>query len=429
MSVTLHDHIEKANQIAFSNLIKADPIWVDVSRAIDVIPGMEKNMILHAGPPVEWERMCPTLKNGMIGGALYEGWIKKPEQMEELVRSGEVLFHPCHDHDAVGSMAGITTPSMWVYVVEDKVQRGRSYSGVYEGRGKTLAFGCYAQETIDRLRWMNSELGPILERVSATFKEGLPLKPILAKALHMGDECHNRYVASTLWFADVLTKALLSLDISNSRTDAIYRFMTAEHYNSFLTLSMAGCKAMARTSHGVGKSSMVTVMARNGTDFGIKISGLGNKWFTAPAAKVEGVYYPGHGEMEANPDIGDSSITETVGLGGFALVAAPATMQIVGKSLEEAITLTREMREITIGDNETFTLPYMNFLGTPTGIDLLKVVETGITPVCVTAIASTQPNTGMIGAGFVRQPLSVFHNGLKAFSAALKENKDQEKSL
>jgi len=429
MDITFRDHIERANQLAFQRLLEADPIWVNVGRAIDVIPGMTKNMILHAGPPIEWERMCPTLKNGMIGGALYEGWIKNPEQMEELVHRGEILFHPCHDHDAVGSMAGITTPSMWVYVVEERRRGGRAYSGVYEGRGKTLAFGCYEQETIDRLRWMDKNLGPILRRVVGTFKEGLPLKPILAKAVHMGDECHNRYVASTLWFVDLLIKGLLSLDISNAQIEAIYRFMTGEHYNSFLTLSMAGCKAMAEAFHHVLGSSMVTVMARNGTDFGIKISGLGEKWFTSPAKKVEGLYYPGHGDNEANPDIGDSTITETVGLGGFALVAAPATMQIVGKSLEEAIMLVQEMREITIGENETFTLPYMDFQGTPTGIDLLKVVETNITPVCVTAIASTLPNTGMIGAGFVRQPMGAFHEALKTFVAELKRNMDKEKDL
>jgi hypothetical protein len=263
---------------------------------------------------------------------------------------------------------------------------------------------------------METILGPALKRAIRTFKDGLALKPIMAKALHMGDECHNRYVASTLWYMDELIRALLSADMSSSEVEEILGFMTNGHYNSFLTLSMAGCKAIADAAHGVEHSTLVTAMARNGTHFGIRVSGLGDRWFTAPAQMVQGLYFPGHDETEANPDIGDSSITETVGLGGFALVAAPVTMQVVGKGLDEAVRLEQEMSEITIGRSEAFTLPYLDFRSTPTGIDVLKVVETNIAPICVTAMASTRPNIGMIGAGVVRQPLKCFQDALRAFA-------------
>lgn len=415
----MRERIKEANEIAFRRLVEADPVLVDVNPAGKVIPGMTENMVLHAGPPIEWDGMCPPMRFGVIGGMLYEGWADTPDEVDHLIRTGEIVLSPCHEHSAVGSMAGITTPSMWVYEVEERACGGRAYSCVYEGRGKTLAFGCYEQGTIERLRWMGTSLGPLLKRALSTRKRGLPLKPIIAKALQMGDECHNRYVASTLWYMDELVRGLLAADVSSTEIEAVLRFMTDGHYNSFLTLSMAGCKAIADAAHGVEYSTLVTAMARNGTEFGIRVSGLGERWFTAPAQMVQGLYFPGHDETEANPDIGDSSITETVGLGGFALMGAPMTMQVVGKGLDEALRFEQEMSEITLGRSEAFFLPYLDFRGTPTGIDILKVVETNLTPVCVTAIASAQPNVGMIGAGVVRQPLQCFQDALRAFAALL----------
>jgi hypothetical protein len=426
VGTSTRDRVTEANEQAFRRLLDADPVLIDVRQAKDAVPGMTERTILHAGPPVEWNRMSPCLKHGVIGGVLYEDWAQTPDEVERLVKGGDVLVEPCHEHSAVGSMAGIVTPSMWVYEVEERRSKGRAYCGVYEGRGKTLAFGSYEQGTIDRLRWMESVLGPALQRAVGTLDDGLPLKPIIAKALHMGDECHNRYVASTLLYVDELAKALLVLDITCSEVEAILRFLTDEHYNSFLTLSMAGCKAMADAAHGVEYSTMVTAMARNGTDFGIRVSGLGETWFTAPAQMVEGLYFPGHGAAEADLDIGDSSITETVGLGGFALLAAPVTMQVVGKGIDEAVRLEQEMSEITLGRNEAFTLPYLDFQGTPTGVDVLKVVETNVTPVCVTAMASTSPNVGMIGAGVVRQPVQCFESALRAFAERYRGAKPAE---
>jgi hypothetical protein len=396
-------------------MLYADPVLVDVRKAKDVIPGLASNTILHAGPPIEWDRMCPPMKHGIVGGALYEGIASTPDDVDALVEAGELILEPCHEHSAVGSMAGITTPSMWVYVVEERQGGGRAYCAVYEGRGKTLAFGCYEQETIDRLRWMEEVYGPALQQAVRTFEGSLPLKPIIARALHMGDECHNRYVASTLWYVDELSKAFLATDVSTARLVEFLEFMTDGHYNSFLTLSMAACKAIADAARGVEYSTLVTAMARNGTDFGIRVSGLGDQWFVAPAENVQGLYFPGHDRTEANPDIGDSSITETVGLGGFALVAAPETLRVVDKGLDEAIQLEQEMSEITVGRNEAFTVPYLGFRGTPLGIDVREVVRAGISPVCVTAIASTVPNTGMIGAGVVRQPLECFNSALRSF--------------
>lgn len=413
--MNIHQSIDEANRSALQHMLQANPVLVDVGQAKDVIPGMTTNTILHAGPDLEWDRMCPPMKHGIVGGALYEGKASAPDEVDDLVETGQLILEPCHEHSAVGSMAGITTPSMWVYVVEERQGGGQAYCAVYEGRGKTLAFGCYEQETIDRLRWMEEIYGPALRQAVRTFEDGLPLKPIISKALHMGDECHNRYVASTLWYVDELSKAFLAADISTSRLVEFLEFMTDGHYNSFLTLSMAGCKAIADAAHGIEYSTLVTAMARNGTDFGIRVSGLGDQWFVAPAESVEGLYFPGHDRSEANPDIGDSSITETVGLGAFALVAAPETLRVVDRGLEEALQLEQEMSEITAGRNETFTVPYLDFRGTPLGIDVRRVIETNISPACVTAIASTVPNTGMIGAGLVRQPLGCFESALRRF--------------
>jgi hypothetical protein len=406
--------IEEANQEAVSRIQKARPELVDVSIAGEAIPGMKRNLILHAGPPVTWEKMCGPMKGAVVGGLILEGLARNRQDAEALASSGDVLFEPCHHHSSVGPMAGVVTWSMPVWVVENKTFGNRAYCTLNEGLGKVLRYGAFSEEVLTRLRWMARDLAPALKK--ALGRHGpVDMKSLIAQALQMGDEGHNRNRAGTSLFIREIAPELVMLDESREK---IARILTFIHGNDhfFLNLTMPSCKCTVDAASSIEGSSVVTTMARNGTEFGIRVSGLGDQWFTGPAGIVEGLYLPGFSAKDAARDIGDSVITETAGIGGFAMAAAPAIVKFVGGSASDAIRYTRQMYEITVAENDTYQIPTLDFRGTPTGIDLLKVVETGILPAINTGIAHKEPGIGMVGAGLVHPPENCFHDALEAFA-------------
>ncbi|MHB0858118.1 MAG: YlbE family protein [Anaerolineae bacterium] len=418
---TLQDpRVAEANQVAFERLLAANPVLMGIGVAREDIPDMEDRMLLHAGPPIAWMDMPGPMQGAIVGAILYEGWAESAEEAVRLVESDQVSLEPCHHHAAVGPMAGIISPSMPVWIVENSTVPGqRAYSNLNEGLGKALRFGANDTSVIQRLRWMADELAPAL-RSGLEQLGPVQLKPLMAQALHMGDEVHNRNVAASSLFFRRLAPALWQARVDPQRGAAALEFLAGnDHF--FLNLSMASCKAMMDAAHGVPHSSLVTAMARNGTTFGIRVSGLGDEWFVAASPDIDGLFFPGYTIEDANPDMGDSSIAETCGLGGFAMGAAPAIVQFVGGSPQDAIAYTREMRHITLGANPAFTLPPLSFTGTPTGIDVRQVVDTGIAPVINTGIAHRQAGIGQVGAGVVRAPLVCFDMAVSRLAQALKE--------
>ncbi|MCL6551628.1 MAG: DUF1116 domain-containing protein [Firmicutes bacterium] len=409
--------IAAANNEALRRLLAAQPVLVGTARARDVIPGMHDRLVLHAGPPITWDRASGPLRGAVIGGLLFEGLAKTEEDAVRLVERGEVVLEPTHHHATVGPMAGLTTASMMVYVVENRTTGTRAYCNLNEGYGKVLRYGAYSDDVLARLRWMNDVLGPAvgaaLERMG-----GLDMKALIARQLTMGDEGHNRNVAGSALFGRLLAPHLARVGLPPDALEQVLRYF-ADNDLAVLNPVMAACKATADAAHGIPGSTVVTCMARNGTDFGIRVSGLGDRWFTAPAAVPVGLYFPGFAAADANPDIGDSTITETVGIGAFAMAAAPAIVKFVGGTPREAMEATLEMYEITVGENPAFGLPPLDFRGTPTGIDVRKVVRTGITPRVNTGIAHRRPGVGQIGAGLVRPPMACFEQALEALAAAL----------
>jgi len=405
------EEVDQANQVAIKKILESQPILVSIKPAKDAIPKMHEKMFLHAGPPVTWSRMCGPMRGAMIGAALFEGLADTPEQAEKMLRSGDIIFEPCHAHSAVGPMAGVISPRMPVFVVKNRKAGNFAYSNINEGLGKVLRFGAYSSDVIKKLRWMKDNLalalGLAIERASE-----IDLRSITARALNMGDECHNRNAAATALFTRSLMPYLLETDLHVDIMKEVARFLS-ENDHFFLNLSMACCKATMDTAIGLKDSSIVVAMARNGTEFGLRVAGTGEEWFTAPAPLVDGLYFPGFKTEDANPDLGDSSITETAGIGGFAMAAAPAITKFVGGSPEDAITYTREMYEITIARNKNYAIPSLNFKGTPTGIDVRKVIETRITPVINTGIAHKEPGIGQVGAGLTRAPIECFEKALK----------------
>jgi len=407
-------NIEEVNQEAVSRIQRAKPELIDVSIAGETIPGMKRNMILHAGPPVTWENMCGPMKGAVIGGLILEGLTKNRQEAEALAASGDILFEPCHHHSSVGPMAGVVTWSMPVWVVENKTFGNRAYCTLNEGLGKVLRYGAFSDQVLARLRWMAEDLAPALKK--AISRHGpIDMKSLIAQALQMGDEGHNRNRAGTSLFIREIAPDLVMLDESREQ---IARILTFIHGNDhfFLNLSMPSCKCTVDAAASLEGSSVVTTMARNGTEFGIRVSGLGDRWFTGPAGIVEGLYLAGFSAKDAARDIGDSVITETAGIGGFAMAAAPAIVKFVGGSASDAIRYTRQMYEITVAENDAYRIPTLDFRGTPTGIDLLRVVETGILPAINTGIAHKKPGIGMVGAGLVHPPENCFHDALEAFA-------------
>jgi hypothetical protein len=403
--------VRAANMIAVERILGARPVLVDIRRAGEVMSGLGERTILHAGPPTAWSRMCGPVRGAVVGAILYEGWARTREDAARVAEDGAITFEPCHHLGAVGPMAGVISPSMPVVVVENTRGGNRAFSTLNEGLGKVLRFGAYGGDVLERLHWMADVLAPALARA---LRESGPvdLKNVTAQALQMGDECHNRNVASTALLTRILAPAL-ARRASPEIAAAVLSFLEGNNH-FFLNLSMAACKATMDAAHGIADSTVVTAIARNGVEVGIRTSGTGDAWFTAPAVVPEGLYFPGYGPADANPDLGDSAITETTGLGAFAMAAAPAIVRFVGGTPDDALGYTRQMYGITLARNPDFGIPALAFAGTPTAIDVRRVVETGIAPVINTGIAHREAGVGQIGAGVVRAPLACFTSALRA---------------
>ena len=409
--------IDQANAAAIERVLGATPVLAGVGRAVDVIPGMDENLLLHAGPPITWERMSGPVQGAIIGALLYERRAKTESDAIALAASGRVRFDPCHQHAAVGPMAGIVSSSMPVYIVENQAGGTRAYSTLNEGYGKVLRYGAYSEDVLTRLRWIEDTLAPVLGR-ALELAGGLDMKTLIAQALQMGDEGHNRNKAGSALLGRLLAPHLVRTGASTEQQGEVFRYL-AENDLAVLNPVMAACKATMDAAHGIAGSTLVTAMARNGTEFGIRVSGLGERWCVAPAEIPHGLYFPGFEAEDANPDVGDSTITETAGIGGFAMAAAPAIVRFVSGTAREALAATLEMYEITVAENPAFGIPALDFRGTPTGIDIRKVVATGILPRINTGIAHRQAGIGQIGAGLVRPPMACFEQAVQAMAASL----------
>jgi hypothetical protein len=410
--------IDAANQEALRRLLAGEPHLIDVVPASQAIAGLADRTILHAGPPISWDRMCGPLRGAVMGIAVFEGWAADLDDAASKAAAGAFAFHPNHDFGAVGPMTGVTTKSQPVMVVENRAFGNRAYCAVNEGLGKVMRFGGNDAAVLDRLRWMRDVLGPALGRALRK-SGGVPLKPLIARGLTMGDEMHQRNVACSSLLLRLLAPLLAQTANGSEELAACLAFIGGND-QFFLNVAMATAKALTDPARDIAGSSVVTAMSRNGTDFGIRVAGTGDRWFIAPVEMPVGIYFPGFSERDANPDIGDSAIVETVGLGGFAMAAAPAVVGYVGAGrASQAAAFTRAMAEITVGTNPAWTIPAMDFAGVPTGIDIRLVVETGLAPTINTGIAHREPGVGQVGAGVVKAPLKCFEDALVAFAQTM----------
>ena len=404
-----------ANTRALEAMLGAEAQLVDVLPASEVL-GLQSGEFLHAGPPIGWDRASGPLRGALVGACLFEGLADTPEEAERLLSGGGVSLAPCHSRGAVGPMAGVVSPSMWMFCLRDEANDTSSYCSLNEGLGKVLRYGAYGDEVIDRLRWMTDVLGPLLQK-AVRAHGAVDVKAIVGQMIQMGDEGHNRNRAGTLMFLREVLPALIDSGEPTGDVAEAARFVSGnDHF--FLNLVMPACKLLTRAAAGISGSTVVTVMARNGTDFGIQVSGTGDRWFTAPANTPEGLFLGDFGPDDANPDIGDSAITETAGLGGLSMATAPAIVRFVGGSVPDALATTQRMYDITVGENPAFAIPVLEFRGAPTGIDVTAVVRSGVLPQINTGMAGRVAGTGQVGAGLVTPPMSCFIDALDALADA-----------
>lgn len=413
------EKIKMANKEAVDKLLAAQPTLVGIGTAGKNIPGMTKTTVLHAGPPITWEKMSGPLRGAVIGGLIYEGLASNEEEAIALASSDKITYDSCHHRDAVGPMAGVTTYSMPVWIVENKPFGNFAYCTLNEGLGKVLRYGAFGDDVLERLKWMEEVLAPVLTEALKLSGE-IDLKTMITQVLQMGDEGHNRNKAGTSLLIRELAPYIVNTSFSNEDKSEVLKFMHSnDHF--FLNLTMPAAKCALEPMKNTKYSTLVYTMARNGTEFGIRVAGLGDQWFTGPAEIIDGLYFPGYSTADANPDIGDSAITETSGIGGFAMAAAIPIVQFVGGTPQDAINYSKSMYEITEAENNAYKIPVLDFRGTATGIDIQKVIETGIRPIINTGIAHKVAGIGQVGAGLVHPPMKCFEDALEAYVTMLDE--------
>jgi hypothetical protein len=412
--------LENADDEATTRIIESEPWLVDVKRADKVLPGLTKYTLLHSGPPISWDKIPGPTRGAVLGALMYEGLAANRSAALTMVEKGEVHFSPTHDNDAVAPMAGVISPSMPVFVIENKKYGNKAYTNINEGVGKikTLRFGAFDKTVLRRLKWMEETLGPILKdgiRASG----GIKLRQVISEALMRGDECHNRNKSATAIFFKTIAPGMVRAGYGgNALADALEFMAGNDHF--FLNLSMAAAKASLDASHGVKGSKIVTAVTTNGSEFSIRVSGLGNRkppytWFGSASPRAKGRYFEGFSKDDACPVLGDSYVTECTGVGAFAMASAPAITEFVGGTTKWAIEMVDRMTEITHSKHRYYRLPFLNYRGTPTGIDIEKVLHTRILPVFNTGIAHKEAGIGQIGAGLFRAPASCFRRAAEAF--------------
>ncbi|WJY26876.1 MULTISPECIES: DUF1116 domain-containing protein [Sporosarcina] len=412
--------MDEANKAVIDKITGSAPFLVDVVPAKEKIKELnDGKVLLHAGPPIKWDDMTGPMQGSCIGASIYEGWASSEEEAEKQLAAGEVKFIPCHHVNAVGPMGGITSANMPVFVVENRTDGNEAYCIMNEGIGKVLRFGANSKEVIDRLKWMQDILGPTIAKALKLTEDGLNLNVIIAKAITMGDEFHQRNIAASLIFLKEISPYIVQLDMDEKDRKDVIQFL-ADTDQFFLNIAMATGKAVMDAARQIQDGTVVTAMCRNGKDFGIRISGMGDEWFTAPVNTPQGLFFTGFSQEDANPDIGDSAITETFGVGGMAMIAAPGVTRFVGAGgFDDALATSNEMTEICISQNSNFTIPTWDFQGACLGIDARKVVETGIEPIINTGIANKKAGMGQVGAGTVRAPKECFEKALEAYAVKL----------
>lgn len=409
------EKIDTANAKIIDIMKNTDPCWIGMKPAIECVPDMQEGIILHSGPDIEWDRMCQTQKEGGINGCLFEGYAKDRDEAEKLLKSGKVLFKSANDYHIVGPGSGIATPSMVVNIVADRNTGVRGFCAPFEGpnRGGLAGWGIFNESIREHLNMVRDIIAPAITKI-LTSNGGLSMMKIFTRGVEMGDELHSRQDATGLIATNELMKMIFDADYVDDDAKRKCVDLLYGTVRFFHPLGMASAMSLLEAVRNVDYSTVVTAMEGNGVDYGIKVAGLNTNWYTAPSPKIVGEYVSANvDDDDVMPWIGDSCMLEATGLGGFAAAASPAVMRALEKTLSDGIEQTLEMSNITISENAHYLIPALNYQGSPTGIDILKVLDTGIEPVIHGGMIS---KTGKrLGAGVAYVPIKCFENAILAY--------------
>jgi hypothetical protein len=403
--------IDEANREVVRRMNEGVPLLTGVASAGSVIPGMTDRTVLHCGPAIAWADMCDPLQRSVKAAIVAEGWCADVAAAAAMLAAGDVRLAPANEHATVVPMATAIGPSAPVYVVHMKAGGTTAFSSINQGSGQVAWFGVDSPEAIERLRFVRDVVGPVLAGALAS-KGSTDVFSLAAQGVPMGDDVHMRVQATTNLFLRDLLPHLVSS--THSGAEAAATFLSGNHL-MFLNLAMAAAKSLVMWAGEVPNSSIITTMSRNGTTYGIRLPGRDDEWFITESPPIQqALYYPGQGPETSANDIGDSAVLELIGLGGPAAANSPAVAGFLGGRMSHAIAATRKMQRICVGESSRFRLPILDNVGTPVGIDLRLVVESGITPAVNTGIVHVSAGTGQVGAGVATAPLACFVEALLA---------------
>ena len=405
--------VTAANAEAIERVLASEPWLVGVRPAGEVVPGLAANQVLHAAPPAPWSELSPLIRSGVVGAALFEGLATTREEAEQKAAAGEITVGAAQDHAAMAGGVGSIPASLPVMVLEDRANGNRAYHFLMEGFGRTLVLGMYDDEVEERLSWFRDELGPALDAAISALS-GIDCRTLMAEALRRGDELHNRNSAATSMFAERLARGFAKAAVPAATQERAFALML-ENTQFFVPVPLAATKLALDAADGIEGSSLLVGCGANGRDCGIKVAGLPGQWFTAPAEVPEGVLFDGFGLEDAGPSCGDSLLVECYGLGATLLPAAPALWGTVGADEARARAITEDAATIALGEHSDYRVPALSNRGAPIGVDVRRVVETGVRPTIDIVMVHPEPGRGVVGFGLTQPPFACFEAAVAAF--------------
>ena len=410
----IRTQIDEANEVVMNILLNGQPTWVDVRPALEVIPEFKKNLLLHAGPPIQPQDIVLALRNTLCGAALHEGLAKTFDEAWKMIEKGEILIDSAQDYSCSCGAAMVTSASTPVLVGKDTVFGGEGFSAIHPGSTpRCLRWGYYDDDIEKNLSWFCDIYGPALgEAVRNT--GGINMRAIMSRTAGMGDENHVRQTASSFALVLNLIPEVLKLDIP--QRDDVIRALVDCSEKFYLHVLMAGIMGVLKSAKNIPMSTIMIAMGGNGTEFGLQFCGTGNQWFTVKAPKILGQFLnPTWTEEEMCGYLGDSCVTEIYGLGGLSAISGPAFVRLTGGSFADAKKRTEDARAICLGEHKFAPVPWDDYRGFPVGVDMRKVVATTILP--TSHGGSTRLVGGQGGAGSILIPSECFKQGLRAFHA------------
>ncbi|MEA3117741.1 MAG: hypothetical protein QOI13_1011 [Paraburkholderia sp.] len=390
-----------ANRLAVERIAATEPVLTGCERA-SVALGLADGELGHAGPPFASAAEIPApVLNALTGAVLHERWAGNREAARAMIMRGEIRLRANHDLGTVSPMTGVVRPRQTVMRIENRAGSGVAHATLAEAGRRVLRFGFYDEAVAAGLDHLDQVVGPALAR--ALPAGGLPLLPLIAEGVALGDDVHQRNIGGMYAFVRQLSDLETSL-----------RAWLLGNPQHFLNYAMAGAKLALDRAHDIPDSSIVTAISRNGVSCGVRIAGCGERWFTAPASFPDGGFFAPHTPLDAQGDLGDSAIMEAYGLGGTIAHCSPELARLMQQDWQAASAVGHRMRSLFDSAHPTIAPALAGEAGAGLGLDAQRVVDAGEPIRIHTGIAHRDGVTGWIGIGVATASVACFDAALRA---------------